>query len=905
VGGLTAVIGSALIARTGTPAARFAALGLVLVVMSWLALAHARRARQRNRLERVLLQIVKPSDPVAAERSARALRLLAHTETDAHYGSPELARQFVDETLKSIPLTAIEKRARRFAWLMDGLVVLALVASFATAVGAGRSVVEGVDVALAYRGRAPVKMLWLDVTGVSAQPPGYSRITEHSILFGSHVSELVGTTVSVRGVRARPGVDLVLTDGQHATEFVETGDGEVVAHWALLRSVQLKIAGRFGGTLIEQEDTILVDAEPDETPEVVLENEGQTVRLGRVSRVELNYHARDDYGLRQIDLVLRTTEREERRTLMRLDGQQRQQSGAYGLNVDDPFLREVHLPTLVRVEARDDNNLIANNWGISGWIKLEPPTPGEPEAERIEVLHQVHSKLVTWLADRVTSSNGADLARDREVALGALAQSQTEEHELWRWPTQVGLLLGALNEKLTQISAGGEQELSVLQEATLALDSVILELSQRDARNVSRTLASLADEVALGARQASSTEFQERGERRLDDALLSLPRGGRALGTLGDLGSDLASVVRATLVRIERARAAHDYTHVQLAAEYLSARLRRPEPSAGSAPTGGVETGAGRGQGSSRQRAASSNAAQRIERLLMELLQLRQEHRSGLELLERTVSASGPDTSAKDAMSSGDSEEAARLRRAAESLPYLGAEPDSALSSQVVAREQALGAAESIQRNRTGDALERVRAARDAVAEALLRSRREHRVTEIDQKGLRLLDEELIRQARILEQAVDRERKETGRRAADQLPEQVGAERQLAKRERRDDAVIPEGLRRDLEHAAGFMDLASDALENKDGTQALEQERRAQELLDHVDAQRPSRTAERDKENGQAKPSTSSNQGTVTPTGDPEAAARFRSRVQQGLSTQTPTGELGSAIRRYAEGLLR
>jgi hypothetical protein len=295
----------------------------------------------------------------------------------------------------------------------------------------------------------------------------------------------------------------------------------------------------------------------------------------------------------------------------------------------------------------------------------------------------------------------------------------------------------------------------------------------------------------------------------------------------------------------------------------------------------------------------------------MELLQLRQEHRSGLELLERTVDASKPDASHGAAESQG-SEAAARLRRIAESLPYMGAEPDSALSSQVVAREQALGAADSIKRGKSNDALERMRAARDAISEALLRAKREDRGAIVDKKTLQALDEELIRQSRHLEQVIEQEQRETGQRAANQLPDHVGTERQLAKRaralahrERRDDAVIPEGLRKDLERAAGFMDLASDALENKDGTHALEQERRAQELLDHIDARRANSTAERQREGGPPKSSPTNSQGTVASTGDPEAAARFRSRVQKGLTTQTPAGELGQAIRRYAEGLLR
>ena len=915
VGTLAAIVLGALIARAGTSGSRLAAVILLLSVAVSIACVHVRRLRQKDHVARILTQIVRSSDPVASQRSLRALRLLVQTREATRSGSTALAERYVQNSLARISTEAIERRARRHARLMNGGVIVALVATLVLVSRAKHRVLEGLDVALASRGTAPIAMPWLDVTGVSAQPPAYLRIAEHSILFGSHLSEPTGSLISVRGGPLQAGRELVLTNGQQSVEFIETAEGEVVAHWTLLQSVRLRIAARFGPTLIEQDDSILIDAETDEPPEVVLENEGQTVQLGRVARVELKYQAFDDHGLRQLDVVLKAADHEERRTLMRLDGQQREQVGAYALRVGDPFLKEVHLPTLVRVEARDDNNLVANNWGHSGWIKLEPPMPGQPEAERIEELRRVRTRLVEWLAaDYVSGHNTGDedhsIAEYRERALTTLKQSLANQHDLWNWPTHVDLLVRALQEKLARLPLNGGLQQPQLEQVTLALDSLVFELEQRDARVVCSALAELADELALGARQANSTELRDPGDRRVNDALRMLKGGGRSLAALGQLGADLASIVRATLVRIERARDAHDYTHVQLAAEYLATRLRRPEPSAGSLPTGGVESAAGDAQGAARGRPSASNAHQRIERLLLELQQLRQEHRAGLELLERTLKAAEAGAS-QDASSTESREHAAHLRQIAERLPNTGAEPDSAQSSQVVAREQALGAAEAMLQQRNGDALERVRIARDAISEAMLRAAREGRVGGIDQETLRKLDEDLASQAHSLEQTEQRTQAQIGRLAAQQLRDQVGKERQLAirarglaQREQRGDAVIPEALRNDLGRAAALMERASGDLEKSDGTQALDHEKMAQALLDHFDAQPSNRSTENARDDAQGKNSPATNQGTVTPTGDPELAARFRARVQKGLSAEAP-GELGAAVRRYAEGLLR
>ncbi len=905
------LIAGALVARGGTVGARLSAIGLVLSVMVWLIAVHVKRLRQKDDAVRVLTQIVRPSDPTAGERSLRAVRLLQRARLDDYSGSAVLAGHYMQRSLTSVSTKAIVARARRHAGWMDGLTILALIVTSVIVVRAGHQVLEGLDVALAYGGHAPVPMFWLEVHGVTAQPPAYLRFSEHPLVFGSRVTEPKGTVISVRGTPVRSGVTLFLSNGARAVEFAETTDGEVVAHWTLDRSEHLTVAVRFGKVLVEQFESIVIDAEEDDPPQVALEQAGHAVRLDQVARIVLNYRASDDHGLRQIDLVLKSPDREERRTLMRLDGQQREQQGAYSLSVGDAFLKNIHLPTRVRVEARDDNNLGGNNWGQSDWATLEPPMPGQAQADRVEIMTHIRARLVDWLAaelmsNQETNKQDESLTLLRQLALDQLDKGLTRVTEAWHWPMSIEMLLRAINEKLSRLHGSRSEQLKILERATLALDSAVHELSQRDARAVAGTFAELADEVARGARQATSTELQTAATRKVDDALTLLEGGTRPLAALGTLGADLSSVVRATLSRMRRARDARDFTHVQLAAEYLAARLRRPELSAGGRDTSGIESAAGSSPGSKRGRPLASNAAMRIERLLMELQQLKQEHQSGLELLERTLKGAQAEA-AQDEPRIENRESANRLRGVAEGLPNMGAEPDSALSSQVVAREQALGAAESMLHSQNSDALPRVRVARDAISEALLRDKREGKHGNIDEKLLRKLDEELLNLARYLEQDLKRARQKVGHVAASQLRDQVGNERQLgsraralAHRERRDDAVIPDVLREDLVQAGEFMDLASDALERSNGSEALDYEQRAQSLLEHFEAQ--PRDGSREDQPGQG--ASASNQGAVTPTGDPETAARFRSRVQKGLSTQV-SGELDSTIRRYAEGLLR
>jgi len=786
-----------------------------------------------------------------------------------------------------------------------------LLASAFLVVKFGHGILEGCNVALSIHGKAPVHMFWLDVNGVSALPPAYLRTSEHSLLFGSRVSEPKGTLIWIRGIPVHPGVELILTNGTHSVNFEGNSEGEMIARWSVQQPERLRVAARLGQVLIEQDDELIVDAEIDQPPTVELENTSRRIRLREVERVEIFYHAKDDHGLREIDLVLKSADREERRQLMRLDGQRRDQQGSHALSVDEPLLKNAHLPIQLRIEARDDNSLVENNWGHSAWLTLEPASPGEAQAGRLQALDSIRAALLDWLAQRVAEAKDSASSRPKAAelarrALEKLTLAENNGEGSWEWPQPVRLLLRAQRERLEK-GVANAVGIHAVEQATLSVDAALHVLAQRDAKSVAHSLAELADDIAHGAYQAINTEKRTAGVQRVDYAMQVLSIGGRQLAILGSLGADLSGIVRATLNRLERARKAEDFTHVQLAAEYLAARLRRPMSSA--AQSSGVESGSGGHEASRNLGHAASDADVRIERLLAELEQLRNEHQSGVELLERTLK--GAEAQAElDEQRPAAKLRADRLRHLAEHLSNLGAEPDSAQSSQVVAREQALGMAESIARLSYEDALTRGRATRDAINEAIVRSSRETGRNGLDKKALQSLREELEVQSQYVEQALARAKQNAARAASGQLHEQVGTERQLASRahalasrKKVGDVTLPESLRSDLDKASSLMRQASDSLDHSDGDLAFYQAKQAQALLDQFDSS-PKQDASGSTRDETAHGSPATDRGTVKSTGDPQAAAAFRRRVQQGLSQDVP-GELGATIRRYAEGLLR
>ena len=152
----------------------------------------------------------------------------------------------------------------------------------------------------------------------------------------------------------------------------------MVARHTVEHNTELRIAARFGDVLVRESAPILLRAIPDEAPVVKLEGGARRIELESLERLELRYSVNDDHGLRQIDLVLRSGGREDRRVLEKIDGQTRSEQGAQALGSDDAFIRRMFLPIEVTIEAKE-RRARRSKWGRSEAITLVPPASvGEP-----------------------------------------------------------------------------------------------------------------------------------------------------------------------------------------------------------------------------------------------------------------------------------------------------------------------------------------------------------------------------------------------------------------------------------------------------------------------------------------------------------------------------------------------
>jgi hypothetical protein len=933
-----------LVARQGTKAARLLALVLFGTTLLWLVASQWVRRRREQRPSTQAITTVRRVDRGLAEQLQRALELAARHERDAtqpaqHVTPPEQSGPAAPEPRASsnisselvalhlqrlatkLPRAAVDELARTRAARITFLATLGTVVACVGAWAFSVRLFEGFDVLIARDNRAPLPIQLLDVDSVVVQPPAYLRMSPESLDIDVNTAQPEGSQVIVRGTPRHAGRVLQLWDGRSGVPFLNDGQGGLVAHYVVEQSVNLTIVERLGEVIIPERAKLSIETIPDEPPEVELEGAPKHIALEDAEHIELNYSARDDHGLRELDLVLRSGAREERRVLTRLDGETRRFASAHVLFPHDAFLTTSYGAVDVFIAARDDNNRPGSKWGHSAVLTLDKPSLGRAQVQRYQAFREARDQLVDtlaqWMGDAAQAgahelaSAPPASATVPTTALGELEHRLNADRSVRR---ALLAFVRAQHQKLLRVTNSRQQRLDTLSEVTLALDVGMEAVAHKDAEHVALQLADVAIEVEAGAKAAQQSEQREQGISRIKAAISTLGTGASELKQLGLLGADLGEIATAGTRRIERAFSASDYDNVQRAASFLAERLRRPSPSFVGGGRAGVESmrrQSRRGSG-----AKPSEADLHLERVMTELQQLAREHASAIDTVEQIVQAS--EQGAEKAVPTPGASELAKqhaeaLRHSVSDLPALGGEPGSQRAALGLAKEIVRGAAESLERLQFGATYDALNKAEAALLEA---EKLEGGMDDRSTANLPRRREQLNLERTWVKEQLDRTRNTALDGMRERLQKAAGRERELseranrlAQREAKGDAVLPEDVRSDLEQASHWMRQATDVLDSGRARLALEHQRHAQSLLERNEPE-----PERDNENrgNQDKnvnrdPNSRGNgpgHGSVVPTSDVETREAFRRRVQKGLSQKVPP-ELSPAIRRYAEGLLK
>lgn len=919
----TALLGAAHVARVGSDLARGIAAGILgLFIVGLIARALVVR-RRRADARHIIRTTIAKADPDLGSATLRALTLAERAASDDRVGSPALASLHLTRLLGRAPREHVEARAARAARALSavafGFAALALVA---VAVEPFR-ILEGLDVLAARRGEAPIPIAWLDDVEMVATPPEYLRERASIMLPFSPSEHPRGTTITVRGRALHPGRAVVLTDGRTDVPFVDDGANGLIARWTVTETAEVAIAARFGAVRIRQPDEQRVESIADKAPEVVVKGAPRTVELLQEPSVPIHYEVTDDHGLREVNLVLRSGSREERRVLSRPAADAKKDRGGYELRSSDPFLKRTYAPVEVTVEARDNDPVAGPKWGKSAAMILVPPQVGEPEALRYAAVLKVRDALTDLLAERLgmkspSAKDKADHVK-REVeaqeAVGAaLDEALSGVFGGLRVRGRAAILARGQMRRLTEAlederrspsRAKHEALLEATESVLLAFDSGARGLGFQDSRTVARRLADVADELAAAANTAALGDARANAEARMDASFKVLDGGGKQLLKLGDLGLDLGEIVANDLRRIDRARKAEDLFHAELAARDLAARLRKPDPSFGGGGRGGVESGGP----PSPNPGEASEADEEMMAGERELEELARDHEAEMREVEQAME----DAVSKeelDALREEAKKRAQAIREAVKNLPQQGGDPGSAESAAAMGREQAEAMAGALEQGQPRDAVESGKGALRSLGDAKRLGEQsqgyfpEERAGREAGKAMSSLEGELAWAQGALEQL----RRGASGRAKDDLSRSSKDEQALADRGKSlmekgesGDRAMPQEMLERLSDAEQAMRRAQRSLAEGDGEEGLKQQQEAQRLLEMAKGERSEepRDSPSEAEDGRM------SKDTDIPGKDKhKGPENFRKRVLEGLGGSTDP-VLKEAVKRYAEGLLR
>lgn len=916
-GALVLLAGVAHLGRMGTDLMRATAAVALFVAVLSTALWLVRTAKIWRDERRVLKKILYSIDRELGRRAERAFDVVRQTEVDPSLGSPDLAKHHYNKLLRQASLDAVYQAAtkRALGWRWGALAAFS--AFLVLLVPDPIRFVEGFDVLFARSGRAPIDLTFVEFKRVTVKPPSYLREPVRTAMLGVSRRFATGSTVIVQGTPRFEGRQLVLTDGNVEVPFISDGHGGITANWTLKTSAELRVASRYGDVIIEEPESLPVEAIADQPPKVWVEGAPKTIRLKDLEQLDLRYRADDDHGIRQIDLVISSGKRESRRVLLKLDGDDRTAQGGYSLDASDETLKRMFLPVHIHIEAKDDDPITGPKWGKSASIVILPPVVGEPEAERFNALVAARDQLVDVLALHAEPRQEDPVERREQLKERRARQTQAvKDFKEALEGTYAGLVVpeGLKNFVLGQLKVlnrpprPGVSVKRQLEDAILAIDVSLQRLAAREARSVAVLLADVVDDVAEGAKLARETDTRDKGLERIEHSLKLAQQGADQLLVLGVLGADLGSVAQGDLDRVARAQKQQAMFQAEKAAHHLAERLRRPNPSFGAAGRGGVESGP---PGRQAPQGEPSQSDKQFDQLAQELEQLAREHANGLDAVEAALRQA---EAAVDASSIRDEaqERANAVRRSVATLPEVGADPGSSRAAAALAREHARAMAQNLERIDLEKAVESAEQALQALQEAETKAGEHSLADWLDPQELQGARQTVAENLAWAKQELSKMKAAAEQAAREGLTKSGQRERELARRAgnlagrgRNDQTPLPEDVLNRLDRAETLMRQAAQELSEGSADKGLSLQQDAQRLLEQS---RTGKTSDKS-DSRKSRDSDEGGQnlrlgGEVPDPDDDNKAASFRERVLRGLGKERE-GRLAPAVKRYAEELLR
>jgi hypothetical protein len=387
-------------------------------------------------------------------------------------------------------------------------------------------------------------------------PPAYAGLASVQSA-GGNIEGLKGSTLRLDATSTKEIIkaELILDDGKRLPLKIE--GRKLQANLVLFQSQRYRIlvedAFGFQNAPIAYE----LRAKPDAFPTVDLLVPTEDIEVNGDEILPLEYSARDDFGIGEINLVIRVGEREEKIRLEKDDARQLILRGQFKWDLGRLALREGE-EAVFHLQALDNDTISGPKLGSSKSLRLRLKNLKAEHRQVAQMIQDLNNRMVDALGDHLESplpgDQNAPAANDNDQKLErTLAEAlkrteeviqRTEKDRMSDFATWSDLEALKRNLEFTKNELlQRQQQAKTAEDKLQARDEISSELER---------MSLLSEDIGkrLNAQEAASTaQDLARGQERLMDALDKLQSGDKNLDAimkqLSELAKTLASLQHA------------------------------------------------------------------------------------------------------------------------------------------------------------------------------------------------------------------------------------------------------------------------------------------------------------------------------------------------------------------------
>ncbi len=388
---------------------------------------------------------------------------------------------------------------------------------------------------------------------ISLYPPAYTGLGSVSVP-GGNIEGLKGSTLRIDALTTKEIVkaEMVMDDGKKIP--LKIAGRKLQANLVLFQSQQYRILVEDAYSFHNSPIAYELRVKPDGFPTIDLLKPTEDMEINGDEILPLEYSARDDFGISEVNLVAKVGEREDKIALQRDDAKRLILRDQFKWNLGKLALRDGE-EAIFHLEVLDNDTISGPKLGSSRAVRLRLKNLRGEHQQVADMIRDINSRMVDSLADHLESPlpGEKDAARSQQSEqkleqnlAEALKRTEevmqrTEKDRLSDFATWSDLEALKRNLEFTKDELLKKQERAAsADEKMKARDEISTELER---------MSQLSDEIGkrLKAQELASTaQDLARSQERLMDSLEKLQSGDKNLDAImkqiSELGKLLASL---------------------------------------------------------------------------------------------------------------------------------------------------------------------------------------------------------------------------------------------------------------------------------------------------------------------------------------------------------------------------